>query len=205
MPSTWVSSATTSEEPSTPHLLTRTPTRRAKAMRTMNQKTSQEAPNSRTHQRLSTSSLAANRASPPNELKSLLRDMLSFEPAVPRPLQWSQVPILFSRHNQWTSFSELGKFPHVLDLVVASIRLTRVLIDGRSGLNLFFASSLQKMGSDFIDMFTPSKGSFLRHRTRELSNTWGRTNLNYTGSSTQILSLKGSNRTSNGVTPWLVG
>jgi hypothetical protein len=30
----------------------------------------------------------------------------------------------------WTSFSELRKFPLVLDLVVASIRLTRVLIDG---------------------------------------------------------------------------
>jgi hypothetical protein len=33
----------------------------------------------------------------------------------------------------------------------------------------------------------------------------GRTNLNYTVSSTQVLSLKGSNRTLNGVTPWPVG
>jgi hypothetical protein len=33
----------------------------------------------------------------------------------------------------------------------------------------------------------------------------GRTNLNYTDSSMQVLSLKGSHRTSNGVTSWPVG
>jgi hypothetical protein len=33
----------------------------------------------------------------------------------------------------------------------------------------------------------------------------GRTNLNYTGSSTRVLSLKGSNCTSNGIIPWPVG
>jgi hypothetical protein len=35
---------------------------------------------------------------------------------------------LFSRDDQWTSFSELGKFPLVLDPVVAEVRLTKVLI-----------------------------------------------------------------------------
>jgi hypothetical protein len=82
------------------------------------------------------------------------------EPAVPRPLRWSEVPISFSRDDQWTSFSELGKFPLVLDLVVAEVRLTKVLIDGGSGLNLIFASTLRKMGLDLTCMLVPSKSPF---------------------------------------------
>jgi hypothetical protein len=92
--------------------------------------------------------------------KLLLREILSVEPAVPRPLRWSEVPISFSRDDQWTSFSEPGKFPLVLDPVVAEVRLTVVLIDGGSGLNLIFVSTLKKMGLDFKDMLVPSKSPF---------------------------------------------
>jgi hypothetical protein len=67
---------------------------------------------------------------------------------------------LFSCDDQWTSFSEPGKFPLVLDPVVAEVRLTKVLIDGGSGLNLIFASTLRKMGLDFTDMLVPSKSPF---------------------------------------------
>jgi hypothetical protein len=67
------------------------------------------------------------------------------------------VPISFSRDDQWTSFSGPGKFPLVLDPVVAEVRLTKVLIVGGSGLNLIFASTLRKMGLDFMDMLVPSK------------------------------------------------
>jgi hypothetical protein len=92
--------------------------------------------------------------------KLMLREIMSIEPVVPRPLQLSLVPILFSRDDQWTSFSKLGKFPLVVGPVVASIRLTRVLIDGGSGLNLLFASTLKKMGLDITDILIPSKAPF---------------------------------------------
>jgi hypothetical protein len=91
------------------------------------------------------------------EQKLLLREIMSVELAVPRPLQWSEVPISFSRDDQWTSFSEPGKFPLVLDLVVAEVKLTRVLINGGSSLNLIFASALRKMGLDLTNMLVPSK------------------------------------------------
>jgi hypothetical protein len=94
------------------------------------------------------------------EQKLLLQEIMSIKSAAPRPLRWSEVPILFSSDNQWTSFSELGKFPLVLDPVVAEVRLTKVLIDGGSGLNLIFASTLRKMGLDFTDMLVPSKSPF---------------------------------------------
>jgi hypothetical protein len=47
--------------------------------------------------------------------KLLLQEIMSIEPEVPWPLRWSEVPISFSRDDQWMSFSEPGKFPLVLD------------------------------------------------------------------------------------------
>jgi hypothetical protein len=90
----------------------------------------------------------------------LLREIMSVEPVVPRPLRWSEVPISFSHNDQWTSFSEPGKFPLVLDPVVAEVKLTRVLINCRNGLNLIFASTLRKMGLDLMDMLIPRKSPF---------------------------------------------
>jgi hypothetical protein len=87
-------------------------------------------------------------------------EILSVEPATTRPLRYSEVLISFSRDDQWTSFSELGKFPLVLDSIVAGSQLTRILIDGGSGLNLLFASTLKKMSLDISKMLTPSKAPF---------------------------------------------
>lgn len=92
--------------------------------------------------------------------KLFRREVLSVEPAVPRPLRHSEVPISFSRDDQWTSFSEPGKLPLVLDPVVAGSTLTRVLIDGGSGLNLLFPSTLKRMRMDIGKMLTPSKAPF---------------------------------------------
>jgi hypothetical protein len=94
---------------------------------------------------------------------------MSVEPAVPRPLRWSEVPISSSRDDQWTSFSKPGKFPLVLDPVVAEVKLTKVLIDDGSGLNLIFASTLRKMGLDLTDMLVPSKGE-LPHRVHQIQS-----------------------------------
>jgi hypothetical protein len=44
--------------------------------------------------------------------------------------------------------------------VVAEVRLTKVLINGGSGLNLIFTSTLRKMGLNFTDMLVPSKSPF---------------------------------------------
>jgi hypothetical protein len=44
--------------------------------------------------------------------------------------------------------------------VVVEVKLTRVLINGGSGLNLIFASILRKMGLDLTDMLVPSESPF---------------------------------------------
>jgi hypothetical protein len=48
------------------------------------------------------------------EQKATSREVMSIEPAVPTPLRWPEIPITFSRADQWTSFSEPGQFPLVL-------------------------------------------------------------------------------------------
>jgi hypothetical protein len=85
---------------------------------------------------------------------------MSIEPAVPTPLRWSEVPITFSRADQWTSFSEPGRFPLVLKPVVAGSRLNKVLINGGSGLNILFTKTLKKMGLDIAHMLTKGSSPF---------------------------------------------
>jgi hypothetical protein len=44
--------------------------------------------------------------------------------------------------------------------VVTKVKLTRVLVNSGSGLNLIFASTLRKMGLDLTDMLVPSNSPF---------------------------------------------
>jgi hypothetical protein len=92
--------------------------------------------------------------------KATRREVLNIELAVPTPLRWSEVPITFSRADQWTSFSEPGWFLLVLKLVVAGSRLNKVLIDGGSGLNVLFTKTLKKMKLDITHMLTKSTSPF---------------------------------------------
>jgi hypothetical protein len=92
--------------------------------------------------------------------KATRREVMSIEPAVPTPLRWSEVPITFSRADQWTSFSEPGRFPLVLKPVVADSKLNKVLIDGGSGLNVLFTKTLKKMKLDITHMLTKSTSPF---------------------------------------------
>jgi hypothetical protein len=94
------------------------------------------------------------------EQKATRREVMSIEPVVPTPLRWSEVPITFSRADQWTSFSEPGRFPLVLKPVVAGSRLNKVLIDSGSGLNVLFTKTLKKMKLDITHMLTKSNTPF---------------------------------------------
>jgi hypothetical protein len=92
--------------------------------------------------------------------KATRLEVLNIEPAVPTPLRWSEVPITFSRTDQWTSFSEPGRFPLVLKPVVAGSSLNKVLIDSGSGLNVLFTKTLKKMQLDITDMLTKNASPF---------------------------------------------
>ncbi|KAF8666369.1 hypothetical protein HU200_053472 [Digitaria exilis] len=80
--------------------------------------------------------------------KNARREAYAAEPAVVTPLRWSDTTITWSREDQWAEITSPGRYPLVLETVVANSRLTKVLIDGGSGLNLIFAKTLKSMGLD---------------------------------------------------------
>jgi hypothetical protein len=92
--------------------------------------------------------------------KATRQEVLNIEPAVPTPLRWSEVPITFSRVDEWTNFSEPRHFPLILKLVVAGSRLNKVLIDGGSGLNVLFTKTLKKMKLNITHVLTKSTSPF---------------------------------------------
>ena len=72
---------------------------------------------------------------------------------------WSEVPITFSRADQWADIPYTGCFPLVLDATIQKVLFRKVLIDGGSALNLLFARALRELGLMITDL-TPSDSSF---------------------------------------------
>ncbi|XP_066358407.1 uncharacterized protein [Miscanthus floridulus] len=79
--------------------------------------------------------------------------------AEPSHRPWSEVPITFSRDDQWADIPYTGRFPLVLDATVKKVLFRKVLVDGGSALNLLFAGALQELGLGVEDL-TPSDFSF---------------------------------------------
>ena len=52
-----------------------------------------------------------------------------------------------------------GWYPLVVDLIVSPKRLTKVLMDGGSGLNIMYAKTLDEMGVDRMNL-RPTRASF---------------------------------------------
>ena len=72
---------------------------------------------------------------------------------------WSEVPITFSRANQWVDIPYMGRFPLILDATIQKVLFRKVLVDGGSALNLLFAGALKELGLGIGDL-TPSDSSF---------------------------------------------
>ena len=72
---------------------------------------------------------------------------------------WSEVPITFSRADQWADIPYIGRFPLVLDATVQKVLFRKALVDGGSALNLLFAGALKELGLGITDL-TPLDSSF---------------------------------------------
>ena len=88
--------------------------------------------------------------------KYALRDTRAIEPVTPRFNPWLACPITFDRGDHATSIRHEGLAALVLDPIINGYHLTRVLMDGGSGLNLIYQDTVPKMGID------PTK---ISHRT----------------------------------------
>jgi hypothetical protein len=64
------------------------------------------------------------------------REVCSVKVAAPVYLDWSDKPITFDQGNHPDRVPSPGKYPLVVDPVISNVRLTKVLMDGGSSLNI---------------------------------------------------------------------
>jgi hypothetical protein len=67
---------------------------------------------------------------------------------VPVYLDWSDKPITFDQGDHPDCVSSPGRYPFVVDPVIGNARLTKVLMDGGSSLNIIYAETLGLLGID---------------------------------------------------------
>src|SRR6266542_1937638 len=77
--------------------------------------------------------------------KLTAREINADMPVTPKYLKWSELPITFDRSNHLDNIPHPGRYPLVLDPIIRTVKLNRVLIDGGSGLNILFTKTLDDM------------------------------------------------------------
>ena len=75
-----------------------------------------------------------------------LCEVYSAGSAVPRKLKWASTPIIFDKDDHPVSIPWPGSYPLVVDPVVSNMRLSKVLMDGGSSLNILYIDTLEAMG-----------------------------------------------------------
>jgi hypothetical protein len=70
------------------------------------------------------------------------REVCSVKVAAPVYLDWSDKPITFDQGDHPDCVPSPGKYPLVVDPVIGNARLTKVLMDGGSSLNIIYAETL---------------------------------------------------------------
>jgi hypothetical protein len=61
-------------------------------------------------------------------------------------LKWASKPIIFDQDDHPVSIPRSGSYPLVVDPVVSNMRLSKVLMDGGSSLNILYIDNLEAMG-----------------------------------------------------------
>jgi hypothetical protein len=93
--------------------------------------------------------------------KQECRKVCSVKVAAPVYLDWSDKPITFDRDNHPDRVPSLGKYPLVVDPVIGDVRLTKVLMDRGSSLNIIYAETL---GLLRVDLSSVRAGAAPFHR-----------------------------------------
>jgi hypothetical protein len=70
------------------------------------------------------------------------REVCSVKVAAPVYLDWSDKPITFDQGDHPDCLPSPGRYPLVVDPVIGNARLTKVLMDGGSNLNIIYAETL---------------------------------------------------------------
>jgi hypothetical protein len=88
-----------------------------------------------------TNSLARHR-------KQERREVSLVKMAAPVYLDWSDKPITFDQGDHPDFVPSPGRYPLVVDPIIGNVRLSKVLMDGGSSLNIIYAETLELLGVD---------------------------------------------------------
>jgi hypothetical protein len=88
------------------------------------------------------------------------REVCSVKVAAPVYLDWSDKPITFDQGDHPDCVPSPGRYPLVVDPVIGNARLTKVLMDRGSSLNIIYAETLELLG---IDLSTIRAGAVPFH------------------------------------------
>jgi hypothetical protein len=88
------------------------------------------------------------------------REVCSVKVAAPVYLDWSDKPITFDQGDHPDCVPSPGKYSLVIDPVIDNVRLTKVLMDGGSSLNIIYAETLRLLQ---IDLSTIRAGAVPFH------------------------------------------
>ena len=80
--------------------------------------------------------------------KVCYREACTAKAAVPSFLSWSESPITFDQRDHPSHITRPGCYPLVVDPIIRKKRLTKVLMDGGSGLNILYANTLELLELD---------------------------------------------------------
>jgi len=78
---------------------------------------------------------------------------------VPQYLSWSSTPITFDRDEHPDKVVAPGVYPLVVDPIIINARLSKVLMDGGSSLNIIYLEILNLLGISRTQL-QPSAGGF---------------------------------------------
>jgi hypothetical protein len=76
------------------------------------------------------------------------REVCSVKVAVPVYLDWFDKPITFDQGDHPDYVPSLGRYPLVVDPIIGNVRLSKVLMDRGSSLNIIYAETLELLGVD---------------------------------------------------------
>jgi hypothetical protein len=85
--------------------------------------------------------------------------VLAAEKAPPSFLDWSEDAVTFSREDHPNRIPNPGQYPLVVGPVIGNVRLSKVLMDGGSSLNILYAHTLCLLGIG-LDQLRPSTTPF---------------------------------------------
>jgi hypothetical protein len=78
--------------------------------------------------------------------KLIRREVFNANIVKPSYLKWSEVPITFDHEDQPDHVPQPGSYPLVVAPLFKSKRVHKVLMDGGSGINVLYVSTLDNMG-----------------------------------------------------------